>query len=74
MYATNSTRTWVLVFDIFISKRGNFLHSVKKLLKILTKITIYVIMIEINEYKRNQLTEEGVGSFMLFRGKFYNEK
>ena len=74
MYATNSTRTWVLVFDIFISKHSNFLHGTKKLLKILTKTTIYVIMIEINEYKRNQLTEEGVGSFMLFRGKFYNEK
>ena len=32
---------------------------------------IYDIVTKTNNYKRNQLTEEDVGSFMLFRGKSY---
>ena len=39
--------------------------------KVLTERDKYDIIIKINNYKRNQLTAEDVGSFMLFRGKTY---
>jgi len=40
-------------------------------IKVLTEREKYDIMIKTNNYKRNQLTAEDVGSFMFFRGKSY---